>query len=255
MNKEKIEQLVEVINQRKKCNKNTSRTDYFYIIALAKELFGYEINSGILREIIKDMYIIFYKSKENIKIADNETEYCVGTEESGHCYILSNNDGERKKCEIVNFANGKNREISFTQNGLHLDEGTLNHRLIENRIYDDNGFETMNERFFHDYSRMEVYKETITRNDDLFYTAIVKGVYQSINNESRDYEFETYLYKEPYSINQHDLFPRYFLSKMSNKSCEEEILEGLEMNKNYFLFPELKDIIREKIQNKYSIQK
>lgn len=85
---ENLNQLVEVINQMKDAKKNGANADLrketFYTIALLKEIFGQEMNPGVLREMMKDVRNYLFDPEITISTGERSEEHKLGINLEGN---------------------------------------------------------------------------------------------------------------------------------------------------------------------------
>ncbi len=244
-----LNQLVSVINQMKDVKKTGGvverKQEVFYTIALMKELYGENVNPGILRETYKEISKRLFAPRSTINVSNDpnsEFQTITITDGKKHTDLLSPTNKENNiSSGGIRIGRGDSAiEIEFADGYYHQK------KQFEDKVqtFDEDGIEIKRiSTQYEDSENTQMERQFIRERDPDDFTLI----YTSNNKSKRRLEMRTT--EKIYSL-ESDLYEtdEVDLSEI-NETFEEELSE----NMNYTYFPELKNSVVKKLQRKKTV--
>lgn len=243
MNFEKLEQLVNVINQMKEAKKQTGKADKtqeaFYAIALLKEIYGQNMNSGILRETFKDVRTMLFDNDGIIRAVKMDDKFGIQTDLGLiAAKVGQNNDicrvDIRAKIDVY-------KSYSFSNNCLET-KGPL---YESTSFFDEDGIEQSRDQKQYFNVKKENYSRIVAeRNAEQFNLVHVKKIDM---NGKTEHEYDGQIVYRPFSLEQ-------VWGQLGLYSADVDVRATLleEVNNSgitYRFFPELKDVVLARVEN------
>ena len=253
---ENLNRLVEVINQIKDAKKNgavvDNKKEVFYTIALLKEMFGQDLNSGILREMMKDVRNYLFDPSITIYDGERSEEHKIGlslegdskkgiivanTDEYGNLYrgdvkLLKKTSHEWKSDDSIYYefsdvictkdTPGQSTTMTFEENGIEVSRQITKY---------DNVAKTQADII----SKMSIERDPVTFN-----VVHVNVTEQKTGERSFDAQMADKLYSLVNAETWHTFGMSDNISDLTYESIEDE--------QAYKYFPELKEIVIARLQ-------
>lgn len=246
--KEKIEQLVSVINQMKEAKKNGLQVEKskenYYTIYLLKAIFGENINLGVLAEILNPSRRFLFETAEPLQYGENENGaygvYIHGKDIAGNLVANVDSDGKlyrgdvkiRGKVDInrIEFIDGKltketkfqDTEMTFNQDGIEEE------RIIRRYSGSDKKERVKNARIVRDEQNFNVIHVNETGNQERVFDAII--------------------YDKVFSLESYEYARTMGIEHLNSPDVEELTQEGLESATAYKYFPELLESVKKGLE-------
>jgi len=253
---EQLNQLVEVINQMKEAKRNgavvDNKKETFYTIALLQEIFGREMNSGVLREMMKDVRGYLFDPAITVSVGEISEEHKLGI-------AL---EGESKKGRIVAHADergqlyrGDVKLLKKTNHEWRPDESTYyeftDGICVKNTpgqttqmTFDENGIEVSRQITKYDnvakttadiISTMNIERDTATFN-------VVHVNMKEKMSEERSYDAQ--MSNQLYSLITAATGRAFAMTD----DVSDLVYESIEDEQAYKYFPELKEAVVARLQ-------
>lgn len=242
-----LNQLVSVINQMKDVKKTGGvverKQEVFYTMALMKELYGENLNPGILRETYHELSIYLFNSESVVNLSKdpiyNNNSITI-TRGNTHINLFKSAIGGNIKIQNesgttnIEFADKTyTREQPSRYERVNFDEDGIEIKRISTQYEDSENtkmvIQAMGERDPDDFTLIHVIKSTPTNSN---------------------YKYSGRIKDEIYTLKS-DL---YHVDKVDLSEINDNLKEEFSKNRDYNYFPELKNVVTKRMQTNTETQ-
>ena len=254
---EKLEQLVQVINQMKEAKRNgaevNNQQEMFYTIALLKEVFGDELNAGVLREMMKDVRGYLFDTSMSISIGEQRQSgkfgiSFQGTTRKGQIVANIDEDGNLYRGDVSLFEESKHEWRPNNNCSYQFSNGICTKNTPGQKTemsFDVDGLEMSRQIIKYDNvaktERDIISMTTIERSPAAFNVVHVNTNERGANARS----FEAQITGKLYSLANAEQGHTFAMSDDATDLAYDSVGDELA----YKYFPELEEVITARLQN------